>query len=119
MDTDTIVNTPPASRALQKMPGSSCTIPLGAGRLTPNDGYDLNINMGVSVSNRIHSFLSAIGLTLWISACGSGGSTGTPTPNPSIEAVAGTPTLLGTTMFDLGTVGYEQSEYFISGTAHS
>jgi hypothetical protein len=71
------------------------------------------------MSSRIHSFLSVLGLTLWISACGSGGSTGTPTPNPSIEAVAGTPTLLGTTMFDLGSVGYEQSEYFISGTAHS
>ncbi len=57
-----------------------------------------------------------------MSACNSGssGHSSTVTPNPVIEGpIAGTPTLLGTTMFDLGSVGYQQSEYFISGKARS
>jgi hypothetical protein len=33
--------------------------------------------------------------------------------------ISGKPTMLGSTRFDLSTVGYEQSEYFISGTASS
>lgn len=38
---------------------------------------------------------------------------------PEEGFVEGTPTLVGTTMFDLTELGYEQSEYFISGTAKS
>jgi hypothetical protein len=59
----------------------------------------------------------ALTLTLTLSACG--GANTDPTPNPSVEAVPGTPTLLGTTQFDLADVGYQQSEYFISGIARS
>jgi hypothetical protein len=59
----------------------------------------------------------AAALAAALSACG-GANTDT-TPNPSIEVVSGTPTLLGTTRFDLVDVGYEQSEYFISGAARS
>lgn len=38
---------------------------------------------------------------------------------PDEGRVDGDPWLLGTTSFDLAEVGYEQSEYFIKGTAHS
>ncbi len=57
---------------------------------------------------------------LLMSACGSHSSPAAGTPNPSIEGpIAGTPTLLGSTTFNLADVGYEQSEYFISGQARS
>lgn len=38
---------------------------------------------------------------------------------PDEDFVEGTPLLLGTTLFRLEDVGYQQSEYFIKGTAHS
>lgn len=62
------------------------------------------------------------GVALLISACGGSSHSGssTATPNATVEGpVAGTPTLLGTTSFNLADVGYEQNEYFISGTARS
>jgi hypothetical protein len=73
-------------------------------------------------------FLSLIKLMIILgggilfSACGSHSNSvgSTSTPNPTIEGpVAGTPSLLGSTSFNLATVGYQQSEYFISGTARS
>lgn len=55
------------------------------------------------------------------SACGSDSSSSTAsTPNPTVEGpIAGAPTLLGGTSFNLADVGYQQDEYFISGNARS
>src|SRR6187402_2704948 len=82
--------------------------------------------------------LIVIGAGLLVSACGSDGSDSNSssltsdgsdstsssltggTPDPSIEGpIDGTPILLGTTTFSLADVGYQQSEYFISGQARS
>lgn len=77
---------------------------------------------------RITRFFSVIKLlivicggSLVVSACGSHStSLATGTPNPTIEGpIAGTPTLLGSTTFNLADVGYRQSEYFVSGQADS
>jgi hypothetical protein len=40
-------------------------------------------------------------------------------PEPVITPVAGAPTNVFTTVFDLGVVGYQQSEVFVSGTANA
>jgi hypothetical protein len=56
---------------------------------------------------------------LLFGACGdSGGSSSKSAAAPVVEgAIEGSPTLLGTTSFNLSEVGYQQSEYFISGEA--
>lgn len=64
--------------------------------------------------------LVVLAAALLIAACGSSSSPASGTPNPATSGpIAGTPTLLGTTTFNLADVGYEQNEYFISGQARS
>ena len=59
-------------------------------------------------------------VAILLGACSSDGGSDSGTPNPSVEGpIAGTPSLLGSTTFKLADVGYEQSEYFISGVARS
>ncbi len=71
-------------------------------------------------SFHIKSFIVG-SVSLVLIACGSHTSNSSAiTPNPVVEGpIAGTPTLLGTTTFNLADVGYEQSEYFLSGSARS
>lgn len=66
----------------------------------------------------IKLFLVVGGAAL-VSSCGSDKSSTSSTPDPAIEGpIAGDPTLQATS-FDLATVGYQASEYFLSGTARS
>jgi len=61
------------------------------------------------------SYLMVISTFAFISAC-------LPPVGPSVPIegpIAGTPTMLGSTIFDLEKVGYQQSEYFIAGKASS
>jgi hypothetical protein len=90
---------------------------------------NLTVPSVLAVTARLSSIvrlLLVIGAVLQATACGSGGNgldisiPDSGTPNPSIEGpIDGAPTLLGTTTFDLADVGYQQSEYFISGKARS
>jgi hypothetical protein len=62
------------------------------------------------------------GAAVLAGACSDGNDSNTTTtgvPDPTIEAADGSPTLLGTTSFDLGIVGYQQREFFISGKSRS
>src|SRR5262249_18473462 len=48
------------------------------------------------------------------------GTSGATVASPAVTGpIAGTPILFGPTAFDLGTVGYTQSEFFVSGTANA
>ncbi len=66
--------------------------------------------------------LVPIFMTLCLAACGSSNSSHYPqleVSDPVVEGpIAGNPLLLGT-LFNLADVGYEQSEYFFSGTAYA
>ena len=75
------------------------------------------------ICTHLRGLLLIFGAVL-LGACGSSssddGSTVSNTPNPVVDGpIAGTPTLLGTTSFKLADVGYEQREYFLSGSARS
>jgi len=81
--------------------------------------------LGASFKKFIPQCLLVVTAALLFSACGSHHSNGSDSPsdavpNPTVEgAIEGAPTLLGTTSFNLADVGYQQSEYFISGSAKS
>lgn len=74
-----------------------------------------------SITSRL-TLIAFVFCSATLSGCGgsSGDAVTVATKNPSVDGpIAGSPTLLGTTSFDLASVGYEQNEYFISGEANS
>ncbi|MFM7735120.1 MAG: alpha/beta hydrolase domain-containing protein, partial [Alphaproteobacteria bacterium] len=64
-----------------------------------------------------------LALLALLAACGDVSSTATPArvPTPRVEGpiTAGRPAFVAGTAIDLAKVGYEQAEWFLSGTARS
>lgn len=58
----------------------------------------------------LQQLVAVAAFAVFVSAC---------KPMPDEGLVEGTPILVGTTLFNLAEVGYQQSEYFISGAARS
>src|SRR5262245_56882917 len=61
--------------------------------------------------------LSRLVVCALVASFGLAGVASAAVASPAVTAVSGTPVIAGHTEFDLESVGYQQSEYFLQGTA--